>query len=127
MPRPFTPDERAILEFLIDDRVPNAAILRQQLATAEYAQPWYEGTMCFDIAVSPDAPRFELTAREAFPIAISSVYSRADTRSPGDYAAEISLWVEGGVMTGVEYSQAAEEEPTEWPPLDTMRLELGRD
>ena len=117
--RDFTPHERAVLDFLVRDSVPDAAVLREQIAVARFVKPWFERSSSFDFVVADSAPRMIGTG----PLveAGASVYADAEDRCDTSYVGEIFLWKEDGLANSLEFSWVTDEMPDALPSISHLQ------
>jgi len=125
-PRPLTPQERKLLDFLLDGPV-DSPELRAQAATAVVNGVCNCGCPSIQLAVGEDAPRARLAGREV--IASGAAQIRARRIGCDDVQTEVALHVVGDVRNGegviweLEVWPTAKGEQTpEFPPLDELQF-----
>lgn len=115
--RPITPDERRVLDFLLIDAVPDAALLRAQAAVAQARRDCGCGCPSFSLAVDADrAPRAGAHGTE---LPVPVVESETVEDSPAHPSA-LLLFVGDGWLSGVELAPLGDPLPERFPPMDEL-------
>jgi hypothetical protein len=126
-PRPLTPQERELLDFLLDGPV-DSPELRAQAATAVVAGVCSCGCPSIQLAVDDEAPRARLDGCEV--IASGSAQIRAKGIGRDDPRTEVALHIVGDVRDGdgviweleVWPTAADGEQMPELPPVDELQF-----
>jgi hypothetical protein len=125
-PRPLTPQERELLDFLLDGPV-DSPELRAQAATAVVNGVCSCGCPSIQLAVDEDAPRARLDGCEV--TASGAAQIRARRIGDDNVQTEVALHVVGdvrngqGVMWELEvWPTAVSEQTPELPPIDELQF-----
>ena len=121
--REFTEQERAILDFLIQDLTPDADVLRAQIAVAKFESPWFEGSQSFTFVVAGDAPRVRGT--DSVDGTSALVYDNATDHSDNHCVGGMFLWKKDGALDSLEFWWVTDEMPSELPPLSHLKHQLA--
>ena len=105
VPRPFTPEERAVLAELAKT---GPAELAAQLDVAEYGEPWFSGSQSFNIVVPDSAPAVDL------PDGIITTTDRL-VRQGGEPTGGVMLWLKDGRVASYEYYWHTDAMPARQP------------
>lgn len=110
--RPLSEIERAVIEMAISTMKTGQAEARAQLAVATYGGLAHPGThVCFMIDVPEGAERLP-QKRDILDLDVDS--------TPND-PLEITLFVEGGVLSSVDLTTYGDDSSgSEWPPLSSI-------
>ncbi|MBB3678310.1 hypothetical protein [Modestobacter versicolor] len=109
--RPLTRDERAVLDALLADDVPDVATLRVQASTVLATRGCSCGCGTIDLAVDPVAPLAATAERDP----VEATVVDQDGRVVGG----LLLFVAGGRLTGLEVYGFGDE-PLPMPPADRV-------
>jgi len=113
--RPLDPNERRVLDLLLRNEVPGAAELRKQAAAVTVVGRCECGCPTVDLAV-PKALARAPSAGNLFSI-------EARVAPLGDEpTGDIILFLEGGVLSSLEYVFYTNNPPDDWPSSDRLSL-----
>jgi hypothetical protein len=109
--RPLSDREQRVVAKVVSATVGADALL------AQLPVAWVRsGPVTFlHLTVPADVPHADLPDG---PLPVSAVVSDVDGRSIG----EIIVWVEGGLLSALEYAWVTDEEPTEWPAPERVSI-----
>jgi hypothetical protein len=114
MGRDLTSNERALLEWLLQDpRIPDVEALRAQIPLAQIVEGPESLRTYLDLAISGVSP----AAVQDGPLPGTAV-----VMSPsGEPTGFLDLWVKDGYLASIEHSWFTEEMPQEFPTPDRLR------
>lgn len=114
MTRPFTEQERELLDHLVTG-APDEKSLRPQLDTSEYGEPWFTGSQSFTI-VGANTPGNDVVRGIMRTAAVHANSSPA----AGPATGELILWGVDGVITDLEYAWVTDAMPTSLPSREQV-------
>jgi hypothetical protein len=117
-PRPLSQPELLILTALLAPDFPGAAELRLQLPAVRVVGKCDCGCPTVDLAVPTDvAPSPAQTRARLAPVEGRVTPAASELRD------DIILFVDDGRLSSLEYVSYDKPRPSEWPPLDRVRVE----
>jgi hypothetical protein len=114
-PRPLSEAERRVLRHVLSMEFAGASELRSQLDQVEVIAQWSLDSTSVDFRV-PNA-----TARSPQRSGIIPLNAHVLNES-GDYVGELLVWLEDGLLAGLEYAWVTDDMPTVLPDVEQIRL-----
>ncbi len=118
--RPLSPEETALLQYLLRKPTPEVEVLRAQLPLTSVLGTWQEGSASVNLSVAAEAVPADLPDG---PVP-GQVWAYAED---GSTLGTVLLWVVDGVLSAVEYGWVTEEPPAHLPPVSRLRDLLNED
>ncbi|MFD4863507.1 hypothetical protein [Streptomyces atratus] len=114
-PRSLNAAERAVLEHILASDFTGSSELRSQIGQAEVVATWSPGSMSVDLRVLEPASRAPLNAG-LVPVGAHVLDEL------GEYVGELLVWIEDGMLAGLEYAWITDEMPAALPTVERIRL-----
>jgi hypothetical protein len=116
-PRPLNTDEERVIRALLTPEVDECATLVAQLPFVRVTRRWVSDLPSVDLEVLPGAPR-AFTSERLLPT------SGTVLQDNGDPGGLILVWLEDGLLAGIEYAWYTDRPPREWPVDDAIVVGL---
>jgi hypothetical protein len=114
-PRPLSEAERRVLAYVLSIEFTGASELRSQLDQVEVIAQWSLDSTSVDFRVR------DATARSSQRVGIIPVNAHVLDES-GEYVGELLVWLEDGVLAGLEYVWITGDMPRVLPDIEQIRL-----
>lgn len=109
---PLPPELLALVAYIASPLGATGRIIATQAAAATVL---VDSPTMLDVQVAANAPRIPLANG---PIPVDAIVLDEAERLTG----EILVWIEGGMLIGIEQAWYTDEPPTGWPPRARVRL-----
>jgi hypothetical protein len=116
-PRPLNADEERVIRALLTPEVDECATFVAQLPFVRVTRRWVPDLPSVDLEVLPGAPR-AFTSDRLLPTRGAVLQ---DNGEPGGL---ILVWLEDGLLAGIEYAWYTDDPPSEWPGYDAIVVGL---
>jgi hypothetical protein len=114
-PRSLNAAEKAVLEHILASDFTGSSALRSQIGQAEVVATWAPGSVSVDLRV------LEPVSRTSLATGLVPVDAQVLDEC-GEYVGELLVWVEDGVLAGLEYAWITDEMPAVLPTVERIRL-----
>jgi hypothetical protein len=117
--RPLSESERRVLAHVLSMEFTGASELRSQLDQVEVIAQWSLESTSVDFQVR------DATARSPQLAGVIPVNAHV-LNEAGDYVGELLVWLDDGVLAGLEYAWVTDDMPTVLPDVEQIRLSPRR-